>query len=79
VKFLPQKSLCDTFYDKSVKKFFWQNWRNFRKTCYNIIPFRFSLIFIVKEEHEDSETTSKEKNGRYFDRKSGKKFNKQYN
>jgi hypothetical protein len=37
------------------------------------------LIFIVKEEHEDSKTTSQEKNGRYFDRKSGEKFNKQYN
>jgi len=33
----------------------------------------------VKEEHENRETTPQEKNGRYFDRKSGKKFNKQYN
>jgi hypothetical protein len=32
----------------------------------------------MKEEHEDNETTIQEKNGRYFDRKSGKKFNKQY-
>ena len=37
------------------------------------------MIFIVKEEHENRETTSKEKNGRYFDRKSGKKIDKQYN
>jgi hypothetical protein len=31
----------------------------------------------VKEEHEEIETTSKEKNGRYIDRKSGKKIDKQ--
>ena len=79
MKFLPQKSLCDTFYDKSVKKKSGQISLEFQKKLSTIIPLRFSLIFIVKEEHEDNETTSQEKNGRYFDRESGKKFNKQYN
>jgi hypothetical protein len=79
VKFIPQKSLCDTFYGKSEKKNSGQNFLEFKENLLRYYPIEFFLIFIMKEEHEYSETTSQEKNSRYFDRKSGEKFNKQYN
>ena len=64
-KFLPQKSLYDTFYGESVKKIFGRIGGILGKTIY-YCSLRFSLRFIVKEEHGNRETTTQEKNGHYF-------------